>query len=210
MDGIGKEHTAPGIDEHTIDPDPIAQFRKWFEDASNAHILQPEAMTLATVSEQGRPSARIVLLKEVDARGFVFFTNYRSRKGKELAANPHAALVFHWPALKRQVRVEGVVEKVSPEESDAYFKSRIRESQIGAHASPQSEVVESRLVLDRRYEEVAREFAGGLVPRPRNWGGFRLNPERIEFWISGVARLHDRVLYERTSDRGWRKSRLAP
>jgi pyridoxamine 5'-phosphate oxidase len=195
--------------ESGLHPDPIHQFQRWFDDAASAGIAQPNAMTLATVSREGRPSARIVLLKRVDKRGFEFYTNYLSRKGKELGANPHAALVFHWEPLGRQVRIEGEAVKVSPEESDAYFHSRPVEHQIGAWASAQSEPA-TREELDRRYEETLTAYARGDVPRPPHWGGFRVTPRAIEFWQQRQARLHDRIRYERDHDGSWRLQRLSP
>jgi pyridoxamine 5'-phosphate oxidase len=198
------------LDERTINPDPIAQFRQWFDDAVKEKILLPEAMTLATASPDGRPSARVVLHKDVDTQGFVFYTNYNSRKGKVLSANPLAALVFYWEALRRQIRIEGAVRKVSPEESDRYFASRPRESQISALISPQGEVVSGRSELERLAREAETRYEGKPVPRPAHWGGYRLKPEKIEFWQGREARLHDRILYELQSDGSWRLSRLAP
>jgi pyridoxamine 5'-phosphate oxidase len=174
-------------------------------------LLQPDAMILATATPEGRPSARVVLLRGLDERGFVFFTNYESRKGQELAANPHAALVFFWDALERQVRVEGRVELASPAESDAYFQSRPRGSQVGAWASPQSEVLPNREALQRKVIEVEARFAGtAALPRPPNWGGFRLVPELFEFWQGQPSRLHDRLCYRRQPDETWLLERLAP
>jgi pyridoxamine 5'-phosphate oxidase len=192
-----------------MNQDPIAQFRRWFEEAAEAGISQPNAMTLATVSRDGRPSARIVLLKGVTERGFEFFTNYRSRKGNELDANPNVALVFHWEPLGRQVRIEGKAEKVSSGESDAYFRSRPVEHQIGSWASSQSEPA-SREELDRLFEETKARYAGTVVPRPPHWGGYRVAPRLVEFWQQRVARLHDRLVYERQGETGWRILRLSP
>jgi pyridoxamine 5'-phosphate oxidase len=198
-----------GLDEKTIDRDPIKQFQLWFNDAIAAKLPMPEAMTLATATPDGRPSARIVLLKQVDQDGFVFYTNYRSAKASELDANPYAALVFYWTQLDRQVRVEGSVTKVSAEESREYFRTRPRESQIGAWASEQSEVIASRDVLEQRAVELETLYCDREVDCPEYWGGYRLRPDRIEFWKSGTGRLHDRILYERSDD-GWSISRLAP
>jgi pyridoxamine 5'-phosphate oxidase len=195
--------------EPTLHPDPISQFQRWFDEAVAAGISQPNAMTLATVSRGGQPSARIVLLKRVDKRGFEFYTNYLSRKGRELAGNPHAALTFHWEPLGRQVRIEGDTAKLSSEESDAYFHGRPVEHQIGAWASAQSEPA-SREELDRRYEETRARYAGIEVPRPPHWGGYRIAPRAIEFWQQRHARLHDRIRYERQADGSWRIRRLAP
>ena len=198
-----------GLDEKLIDRDPIRQFQTWFDDAIAAKLPLPEAMTLATATLDGRPSARMVLLKQVDHDGFVFFTNYSSAKGEQLDANPYAALVFYWSQLDRQVRVEGSVTKTSEEESQEYFRTRPRESQIGAWASAQSEVIRSREALEERAKELETRYHDREVDCPEYWGGYRLRPERIEFWKSRVGRLHDRILYERKGD-GWTISRLAP
>jgi pyridoxamine 5'-phosphate oxidase len=195
--------------ESLLDANPFVQFQLWFKDAQDAGILQANAMTLATASKDGKPSARIVLMKTADARGFTFFTNYRSRKGKELAENPRAALIFYWETLGRQVRIEGRVEKLTAEESDAYFNSRPLENKLSSMASPQSEPV-TREELDDRYEELKRRYAHGPIPRPEQWGGYRVNPERIEFWQRRFARLNDRVAYERGEDGKWKRMRLAP
>jgi len=192
--------------------DPIAHFTALLAEARRVDrtlLPEPTAMTLATVDDAGHPSARIVLLKDVDARGFVFYTNYESRKGRELLAHPWAALCFHWQPMERQVRVEGPVERVSDSEADAYFASRARMSRIGAWASRQSATLESDAELQRRVQEVEARFAGGEVPRPPNWSGFRVVPQRIEFWRGRPYRLHERLLYER-DDTGWRVRRLFP
>jgi pyridoxamine 5'-phosphate oxidase len=204
------EPKLPPLVEKNLNLDPIKQFEGWLDDAVGAKIPQAESMTLATATKKGVPSARMVLLKHVDAEGFVFYTNYKSQKGKELAENPRASLVFYWEELHRQVRIEGTVSKVSPEESDAYFQTRPRESQISAHASAQSEVIGSRDKLDRRFEELQRKYKGQPVPRPPHWGGYRLKPTRIEFWQSGYARLNDRIVYELRKDGNWKMKRLAP
>lgn len=193
-----------------LDPDPVRQFARWLGEAEQAGIALPNAMTLATASGEGAPSARMVLLKEVDGRGFVFFSNDDSHKGRELAANPRAALVFHWPALSRQVRVEGRVERVADREADAYFASRPRGSQLGAHASAQSRVIPERTFLEARLEAVTRQFAGREVPRPPHWGGYRVVPAAVEFWQEGDHRLHDRLRYRRDEAGGWLIERLAP
>jgi len=198
-----------GLDEKTIDRDPIKQFQLWFDEAVAANLPLPEAMTLATATPDGKPSARMVLLKQVDEDGFVFFTNYTSAKAEQLDANPYAALVFYWSRLDRQVRVEGSVVRTSDEESRDYFRTRPRESQIGAWASAQSQVISSREVLEQRAQELEDQYRDREVDCPEYWGGYRLKPERIEFWKSRVGRLHDRILYERGSD-GWTISRLAP
>jgi pyridoxamine 5'-phosphate oxidase len=194
-----------------MEADPVRQFEKWFTEAATAGVYQPEAMTLATVGDSGQPSARIVLLRAFDARGFVFFTNYTSRKARELEHNRKAALVFFWEPLERQVRVEGQVERVSEMESDAYFASRPRGSQLGAWASPQSELLVCREVLDARAEELEAQFAGkDAVPRPPFWGGFRVVPTAIEFWQGQPSRLHDRIRYRLGANGKWLLERLAP
>ena len=198
-----------GLDEKTIDRDPIKQFQLWFNDAFAAGLPLPEAMTLATVTRDGKPSARMVLLKQVDHDGFVFFTNYTSAKAEQLDANPYAALVFYWSKLDRQVRVEGSVVKTSAQESCDYFKTRPRESQIGAWASAQSQAISSRDVLEQRARELEALYLDREVECPEFWGGYRLKPERSEFWKSRVGRLHDRILYQRDTT-GWTITRLAP
>lgn len=198
------------INESAADPNPINQFRRWFDHARAAEIPLAEAMTLATSTTDGKPSARMVLLKQVDDDGFVFYTNYRSRKARELDANPFAALIFYWQKLDYQVRVEGTVTRVSAAESDEYFATRPRESQLGANASPQSEVVSDRAFLEGRYAELEEKYQNQDVPRPEHWGGYRLEPSRIEFWKSRIGRLHDRLLYERQPDGSWLRTRLAP
>ncbi len=198
------------LDERTADPDPIQLFQRWFSDALATGSRLPDAATLATATRDGRPSARMVLLKHVDERGFVFYTNYRSSKAKELEENPRGALVCYWVQLDRQVRVEGSVKKISTEESDEYFRTRPRESQLGALASPQSDVIESREVLESRFRELEEFYRDREVERPEHWGGYRIRPERIEFWSNRPGRLHDRILYERRSDSSWSIKRLAP
>jgi pyridoxamine 5'-phosphate oxidase len=198
-----------GLDEKTIDRDPIKQFQRWFDEAKAANLPLPEAMTLATATPDGKPSARMVLLKQVDEDGFVFFTNYNSAKAEQLDANPYAALVFYWSRLDRQVRVEGSVIRTSEQESRDYFKTRPRESQIGAWASAQSQVIAGRAVLEQRAQELEDLYRDREVDCPEYWGGYRLKPERIEFWKSRVGRLHDRILYERDLT-GWAIHRLAP
>ena len=199
-----------GLDEKEIERDPIRQFQIWLDDAIAANIPLAEAMTLATATPDGRPAARMVLLKQVDHNGFVFFTNYRSAKARQLDANPYAALVFYWNLLERQVRVEGSVVRTSAEESREYFQTRPRESQIGAWASEQSEVIAGRDVLERRAQELETLYCDRDVDCPEHWGGYRLKPERIEFWKGRIGRLHDRILYELTSGGTWTISRLAP
>jgi pyridoxamine 5'-phosphate oxidase len=198
------------FDEQAVDADPIVQFREWFEDAQRAGTLQPEAMIVATTTPAGEPSARAVLLRGFDERGFCFYTNYASRKGRELEANPRAAVVFHWPEVARQVRVTGRVERVSTDDSEDYWVARPRESRISAWASEQSEPIESRGALERRAAEVAARFGDGEVPLPPFWGGYRVVPEEIEFWQHREDRLHDRVRYTRRPDGSWAIERLQP
>jgi pyridoxamine 5'-phosphate oxidase len=205
-----KDYSLFDLREDEVDPDAIRQFERWFDEATKADIPEPDAMTLATATPNGRPSARIVLLRGLDDRGFAFFTNYDSRKGRELDANPYAALVFFWHALERQVRVEGRVQRLSADESDHYFLSRPASSRIGAWASPQSEVITSRELLENRCQKLEKDFENGTIPRPTNWGGFRLVPETIEFWQGRPSRLHDRLRYTRRAQSEWLIERLAP
>ena len=198
-----------GLPEATADRDPIALFREWLEAAKETGILLPDAMTVATCTKDGLPSARMMLLKGVDERGFVFYTNYTSRKSDELLENPEAALLFHWQALQRQVRVEGAVQKITEEESRAYFATRSRGSRIGAWASKQSATVPDRDKLKQRAQKYERQFSGGEVPLPPFWGGFRLTPRRIEFWQGRLNRLHDRLCFTR-DDGVWKATRLYP
>ena len=199
-----------GLRRSDLDSDPIVQFGRWFEQALSAGLAEPNAMILATANAQGVPSARVVLLKAFDAHGFVFFTNYESQKGHELAENSHAALVFFWPALERQVRITGVAAHVSREESDHYFHSRPVGSQIGAWASHQSQVLLSREELDTRFAQLAVQFQNQAVPLPPYWGGYRVTPNMLEFWQARVSRLHDRFRYTRAEDGAWRMDRLSP
>ena len=207
---IRKEYTLTGLNECDVDNSPLVQFKKWFDDAVGAEVVEPNAMTLATVGKDGRPSARIVLLKGIEKDGFVFYTNYESRKGHALSENPYAALVFLWPELSRQINITGRVEKVSREESEAYFRTRPLGSQIGAWVSRQSRVAESRDVIEKRFEELLREFQDKQVPLPPYWGGFRLMPDSIEFWQGRPNRLHDRFAYTRQADKTWSIQRLSP
>jgi len=209
MTTVPNNLSAEGLDEKTIDRDPIRQFQLWFNDAVAAKLPLPEAMTLATATPDGKPSARMVLLKQVDHDGFVFFTNYRSAKAEQLDANPYAALVFYWSQLDRQVRVEGRVTKTPAQESRDYFNTRPRESQIGAWASAQSQAISSRDVLEQRAQELETLYCDSEIDCPEYWGGYRLKPERIEFWKSRIGRLHDRILYQREGA-GWTITRLAP
>jgi pyridoxamine 5'-phosphate oxidase len=196
--------------ETDLAADWTAQFAVWFADAAAAGLPEPNAMVVATAGRDGRPSARTVLLKEYDPRGFVFFTNYESRKGAELAANPYASLVFPWFPVQRQVLVAGAVERVSRSETEAYFASRPRGSQLGAWASPQSRVVPDRAAVEAGLSAAVERFGDGPVPAPPHWGGFRVLPETVEFWQGRSNRLHDRLRYRRTDDRGWIVERLAP
>lgn len=206
---LGAQYEGEPLDPADCDPDPLVEFRRWFQRAVDAQISTVNAMTLATVDRRGRPAARIVLLKEVDDRGFVFFTNYASRKGEDLAAHPFAALVVFWEPLHRQVRVEGAVEKLAEADSDAYFASRPLGSQIGAIASPQSQPIASRDVLVLRVAEVESALGGAAPTRPAHWGGYRVVPEMVELWQGQPSRLHDRVRYVRDGQ-VWRRDRLAP
>ena len=199
----------PLREEH-VDGDPVRQFAAWFAAAQSAGVSQPEAAALATATVDGAPSVRMVLVKQADDDGFVFFTNYESRKGGELAANPRAALLFHWEPFGRQVRIEGPVQRTTREQSEAYAHSRGRGSQLSALASPQSRTIESRELLERRVSELAERHADGDIPLPDTWGGFRLTPETFEFWQHRDNRLHDRLRYRRGSDAGWQIERLAP
>ena len=206
--GIRNEYALKTLEEARVDRDPMKQFGVWMAEAIHAQVPEPTAMSLATVDARGRPSSRIVLLKGLDPRGFVFYTNYSSRKGRDLAANPAAAMTFMWKELERQVRIEGVTEKVTPAESDEYFATRPLGSRIGAWASPQSDVIATRQWLEDRWAELGRQH-GENPPRPPHWGGYRLLPDCIEFWQGRRSRLHDRVVYEREGG-AWKTSRLAP
>ena len=205
---IRQDYMGERLDEAAVAPEPFAQFNTWFAEAVRGELPMVNAMTLATVSGEGRPAARIVLLKGVDARGFVFYTNYESAKARELAANPRAALVFYWMQLEREVRIEGAIEKTSDAESDAYFASRPLGSRIAAIASPQSAVVADRALLEERYAQAGERY-GDTPPRPPHWGGYRVIPDSIEFWQGRPNRLHDRLLYRRSGG-AWEIVRLAP
>ena len=205
-----KDYSRFTLCENDVDADPMRLFACWFDEATREEIPEPNAMTLATSTPDGRPSARIVLLRGIDDRGFAFFTNYESRKGRELETNPWAALVFFWNDMERQVRIEGQVEKVSAEESDRYFHSRPASSRIGAWASPQSQVIASREELEHRCGHMENRFGDDTIPRPPHWGGYRLVPETIEFWQGRPSRLHDRLRYSRCPDGHWLIERLAP
>ncbi len=207
---LRREYASRALTEADALDDPIQQFALWFGEALKSELLDTNAMTLATAARDGAPSARIVLLKGFDEAGFVFFTNYESAKARDLDANPRACLLLFWAALERQVRITGRVSKTSSQESDTYFRSRPFESQIGAWASAQSRTVNDRGALEARYAELAAQYAGGPVPLPSFWGGYRLQPEAIEFWQGRKSRLHDRLLYTRQPNGAWARSRLAP
>ena len=207
---LRRDYALASLARDSIDTDPFRQFEHWFQEALKAEVLEPNAMTLATVDAQGHPSARIVLLKRVDSNGFVFFTNYQSSKGQQLAANPQAALVFFWKELERQVRIEGRVEKISRAESERYFQSRPRGSQIGAAASNQSQVVANRTVLEARFQDLEARYAEQDIPTPAHWGGYRLTPDLLEFWQGRRNRLHDRLRYRLLDSGDWSIERLEP
>ena len=207
---IRTDYTLAALDEVTAGDDPILFFRKWFKEAEAAQITEVNAMTLATVDATAAPHARIVLLKALDDRGFTFYTNYDSAKGTEMSANPHVALMFFWKELERQVRIEGTMERVSSQESDTYFHSRPVGSRLGAWASPQSQPIPDRHILDANYKEYETQFAGKNIPRPEHWGGYRVLPVRIEFWQGRASRMHDRILFSKDEAGNWGKSRLAP
>ena len=206
---LRREYAADGLHESDLLADPIAMFESWMADAEAAGLHEPNAMVVSTVAVTGEPAARTVLLKGLSARGFVFFTNYDSRKSAELAANSSCALLFPWHALERQVRVEGTATRLGEAENDAYFASRPRPSQLGAWASPQSEIIRERAVLDERYEQITARFEGQEVPRPEHWGGFVVEPDSVEFWQGRIGRMHDRLRY-RGTEGGWFTERLAP
>lgn len=210
LTGLRHEYDAHGLRRADLHSDPFKQFGAWFAAALAADIRDVNAMNLATATPDGKPSVRIVLLKAFDDRGFTFFTNYDSEKGKQLEANPNAALNFFWPKLERQIRISGSVERTSREDSAAYFHSRPPGSRLGAWVSKQSEVIDSRQILDARLEQMEERFADGEIPLPPHWGGYRLKPDQIEFWQGRPNRLHDRFRYSRQADGAWQIDRLAP
>jgi pyridoxamine 5'-phosphate oxidase len=197
------------LDEKDVHKNPVIQFSKWFTEAVDAKVNEPNAMTVCTATLDGKPSARILLLRNFDDDGFVFYTNYQSRKGEEIDKNPNAALLFFWPELERQIRIEGILSKQNSEDSDMYFKSRPRTSKLGAWTSAQSKVLASRKVLDEEYEKLSKKFPGEEIPRPEHWGGYILKPFSVEFWQGRPSRLHDRILYTKEND-AWKIERLAP
>ena len=208
--GIRREFSTQGFSEHQAHADPLVQFDEWFDEAVRSGMKDPTAMALATASADGVPAVRMVLLKGLSRPGLVFYTNYESRKGADLAANPRAAACLWWDEMDRQIRVEGAVERLSEEDSDAYFASRPREAQLGAWASQQSHVIADRAALEKRLKQAAGQHGDGVVPRPPHWGGFRIVPTMVEFWQGRPQRLHDRLRYTLGEDGQWRRERLAP
>jgi pyridoxamine 5'-phosphate oxidase len=206
---LRQDYTRAGLDRADVDPNPIVQFHEWFENAVEADLHEPNAMILATATTDGKPSARTVLLKGYDERGFVFYTNYEGRKAKEIEVNPTCALLFYWGELERQIRIEGRASRLSSKESDAYFAGRPRESRLGAWASEQSRPVEDRNILEERVRALEAEYEGREIPRPPFWGGYRVEPDTIEFWQGRESRLHDRLVYLR-NEGGWKIVRLQP
>ena len=207
---LRKDYALQSLSEAEVNPNPLQQFQIWFDQAIAAEVPEPNAMTLATATPEGMPAARIVLLKGLDEQGFMFYTNYESRKGQELAANPRAVLVFWWAELERQVRIEGTVEKVEESEAIAYFQSRPVGSRLGAWASNQSQVIRDRQVLEQRLQELTRQYQDQEIPKPAHWGGYRVIPTAIEFWQGRPSRLHDRLRYRQESGNQWKIERLAP
>jgi pyridoxamine 5'-phosphate oxidase len=210
LPSLRKEYSQAALDAKSVSQDPIRQFTKWFEEAVTAKVPEPNAMTLATVNENGRPASRIVLLKGIEDYKFVFYTNYQSRKGKELDQNPACALTFFWPELERQVRIEGAASRIDEKRSEKYFQSRPRGSQVGAWASPQSSVISDRSLLETRAKQIEAKYAADeFLPKPNQWGGYEIDPLMVEFWQGRPSRLHDRILYTK-DESGWKINRLAP
>jgi len=207
---VRQDYSQAKLSVKHVDRDPIAQFNKWLNEAIESNCLEPTSMTVSTVSPENTPSSRVVLLKGVTGNKFVFFTNYQSRKGSQLAANPAISAVFFWPELERQVNIEGLAAKCPPEDSDTYFHTRPWKSRIGARISPQSQPIESRTYLKRMFVQESSKFLIGQIPRPENWGGYQIEPHRIEFWQGRPNRLHDRILFTKTDENTWKIQRLAP
>ena len=207
---IRKEYTQAELDEKTVSPNPFDQFEKWFQEAINSEIIEPTAMILSTVSESGQPFQRTVLLKTFDEKGFVFYTNYESRKARHMSQNPKVSILFPWYSLERQVAVTGAIEKVSTKDSLKYFLSRPQGSQLGAWVSNQSEVITSRSILETKLAQMKQKFKDGKIPLPDHWGGYRIIPDSIEFWQGRKSRLHDRIFFQREADNAWNISRLSP
>ncbi|MES2875081.1 MAG: pyridoxamine 5'-phosphate oxidase [Bacteroidota bacterium] len=210
IENLRKEYSSESLSEKDVAKDPVKQFGRWFKEAMDANIMEPNAMTLATTSIDRKPSARIVLMKGYEERGFLFYSNYLSAKGKEMAKNPVVALVFFWPELARQVRIEGTVEKLTKEESEKYFKTRPKASQIGAVVSPQSQVIEGRDLLEKSWKENETRYENRDIPKPAYWGGYVVKPQVVEFWQGRESRLHDRIVYKKADKQSWKIVRLAP